>query len=194
MPQIGDIARGRDIAKGGIKNGHKQYGWTNCEFCNKPRWVILRKGKAENTRCFSCYNKQRFRENSARWRGGRMKTKFGYILLHTRSDDFFHPMAQNDNYIPEHRLVMAKFLGRNLHSWELVHHKNGIKDDNRIENLELVYRSGHIQAHSKGYRDGFQKGLIDAHGKRIKDLEARVTLLEAENTLLRARAEQGATT
>lgn len=107
----------------------------------------------------------------------------GQIVLNTlyyyaKPDDFFYSMAGSDGYVPEHRLVVAKSLGRCLQPWEIVHHKGvkytGIenKQDNRYpENLELTSSLGeHSLSHSKGYRDGFTKGYSDGRDKKIKEL------------------------
>ena len=67
--------------------------------------------------------------------GWRKQESTGYILLVAPEG---HPHARADGTIFEHRLVMEQRLGRYLEEWELVHHKNGIRSDNRPENLELL--------------------------------------------------------
>lgn len=67
------------------------------------------------------------------WKGGRVVVRGGYINVFAPD----HPYAVGGKYVREHRLVMEKKIGRYLERWEVVHHKNGIKNDNRIKNLEL---------------------------------------------------------
>lgn len=86
-------------------------------------------------------------ENHRWWRGGKFKTKAGYIKVYSPG----HPYARNrgaktlgsGGYVFEHRLVVEKFLSRYLLPEEKVHHRNGIKDDNRIENLQLIANKPH---------------------------------------------------
>lgn len=78
-------------------------------------------------------------------RGGvyRYKNKRGYILMTYWDGD-------RKINTREHRYIMEQHIGRKLEAWEDVHHKNGIRDDNRIENLEILPHEVHTSLHSKG--------------------------------------------
>ena len=169
MPQIGDIKHGT------YKN---YFQWLACIDCGKERWVRMRNHNTPAAlRCLSCsksgslspmYGRRGFL--SPVWKGGRFH-KLEIVMVQVLPNDFYFLMANKDGYVSEHRLVMAKHLGRCLQFWEVVHHKNGIKDDNRIENLELTSNGSHSLAHSKGYKDGFLKGYLDGKAKASKELK-----------------------
>lgn len=76
------------------------------------------------------------------WRGGSHLTHFGYVKIrHTA-----HPFAKN-GYVLEHRLVMEHHLGRYLSPSEHVHHTNGDRTDNHLENLSVMTNCEHVRHH-----------------------------------------------
>jgi len=184
-PKIGDIRRAQEIGRG----GHSRYIWHACQKCGKERWVLLfSAGKQKCLVCKDCcchaHNMKRGKEHW-NWRGGRTKQSNGYFLIKLQPDDFFYPSRNRQGYVFEHRLVVAKALGRCLHSWEIIHHKGNKypvgsienKQDNRYpKNLQLVMEGQHNQ--------------ISILERKMELQAQRITLLEAEIVSLRRQLEQ----
>ena len=145
---LGEIKKAKEI---GYKGTH-QCMWVACEICGKERWVELKKGVPKSKLCLICattnleyrakMSKMQIGEKGHNWRGGRIKQQ-GYIKVLIQPGNFFYPMANDRGYILEHRLVVAKSLGRCLQNFEIIHHLNGIREDNRIDNLAIVTAKCH---------------------------------------------------
>lgn len=152
--------------------------WNACPDCGVERWssYTLYKNRGGKVLCSSCIGKRAINqnnlkwwnegkhkpdcncarcadqtgENNPQWNGG-VSHQGPYITVKIYPNDPLYEMADSRGYALEHRVVMAQKLGRPLKAGETVHHINGVKDDNRIENLELWYTN-------------------HGHGVRVKDM------------------------
>jgi hypothetical protein len=175
MPVEGEIIRVRKN-----KKPHK-FIWKVCPDCRVGRWVDFYSA-SKYQRCRSCAKKGKVESANANWKGGRYKSsRHGYVFIRLRPGDFFYPMVDCDGYVREHRLVMARHLGRCLQPWEIVHHKNGIRDDNRLENLQLIQEMQHNQT-------TFLMNKINNQAKQIEKLTNLVNELQEEIRLLRLQS------
>lgn len=151
---------------------HEIYGHTSlcakvtCPHCQNPRWIPLSVLRQELRRptfegqCRPCSTK-RNREGYFQWqkRNGvirRYVGNTGYMQLGPRAiapEDLpmFRAMQGRGAYVFEHRMVMAKALGRPLTRAECVDHMNGNKLDNRLENLRLYVKGKNQPGSTNGY-------------------------------------------
>lgn len=169
-PVVGEIRKFKK--KNGRGNYRKQ--WVICPMCNTGRWVnLIAAIRANYTElCHACNSFQhggkRIRKN------GTYRNSNGYVMILLQPDDFFYSMVGADSYVLEHRLVMAKHLGRSLHSWEIVHHINHIRDDNRLGNLQLVSDDKHKQI-------SVLENKISRLNKENVGLKTELRILKLEN-------------
>jgi hypothetical protein len=123
-----------------------------------------------------------------RWVGS---TRDRYVLVVA---PLGHPHARQDGSILEHRLVMEQALGRYLEEWEIVHHKNGDRADNRWENLELLdgrAKSG-TEAHPPGHAFDVLTAVQVLLQKEGVPIPLRLSLLEFRRALTSPQPIAGA--
>lgn len=169
-PYLGEIRRSDQIE--GYAKCKTRYIWCKCPSCGYEKWrQLVSVGKYNQ--CRKCMHKGKIKEKSGTWKGG-IRVHGEYIMVKLYPNDPFFEMADCSGYVFEHRLVMAKELGRSLYAWEEVHHRDSIKTHNIPENLFVTDAKNHnkLVEHVLVYQE-----------KEIKDLKSRVTLLESENTL-----------
>ena len=127
------------------KGKERQYGKIlECPVCNIKYFTPNYKAKKGNTVCSpQCAGRKYTGYKSPVWKGGKGTRTNGYVEI-TIPDT--HPLKlKGKRYIAEHRLIVEKNIGRYLKSSEFIHHLNGIKIDNRLENLALCTRQNHFE-------------------------------------------------
>ena len=93
----------------------------------------------------------------------------GYLLRKVTN----HPFANKRGYYPLHRLLMEEKLGRFLKKDEVVHHINGLRHDNELENLEvIIYQSTHASIHDRGKKN--PNGQYIAKDPKFNDIKYRL--------------------
>jgi len=172
--KVADIKTGGEL---GMKCKEQRYIYETCPNCGNNRWVqVQTAGKYK--KCRKCLNKGKVGEKNGHWGGGRNIDAYGYVLVKLQPDDPYYPMATKSGYVKEHRLAIAKKLGRCLEKWEEVHHKGETfpvqsrrnKSDNISDNLLLVGSGGH-------------NTMIE---KTLKQLESENKGLKTEIALLKS--------
>lgn len=144
--------------------------------CTTPNCggVVIARGMCAN--CYALWKRHGNPQARSEWylkRYEEIIDDHGYVLVYVKG----HPNANRRSRVPKHRFVMAQYLGRPLRKNENVHHKNGNKVDNSLENLELW-----VTAQPKGQRpqdlvEWARQILRDyaLDSKKLLDLEYRNT-------------------
>lgn len=116
------------------KHPIKPCGWCKKDFATCP-------GKREKFCSRDCFTKASRKNALEREHNGKpaLMNYAGYVVIYEPD----HPASSHSGWVLEHRWVMEQALGRRLSSDEHVHHLNHVRDDNRLENLQILSNSEH---------------------------------------------------
>lgn len=131
--KAGDIKLGYEI---GCKCNDK-YICEPCLNCGVLRWHQI-DSKHKYKKCYKCINKGKLMNKNGMWKGGIKINHSGYKMVRLYPNDQFYDMCNKTGYVFEHRLIVAKRIGRSLKLEEVVHHKDNDKSNNSETNLELL--------------------------------------------------------
>lgn len=129
-----------------------------CPQCGKPKCNRA-------ALCRECNNKaqpwRKVGEENANWKGGRTKAN-GYVYIRVKRI----PRGAGQGYKAEHHLVWEALNGQLPKNW-IIHHLNGIRHDNRIENLMAMPRKSHSP-----------RLIVEPYQRRIRELEQQLSIEE----------------
>lgn len=91
--------------------------------------------------------RNQYGENNDYWKGGRVRHSSGYTYVKRKG----HPrVLERGDYVLEHILVGEEVIGRYLKEGEIIHHINGVRDDNQPDNLFITNHADHMRMHNDG--------------------------------------------
>ena len=147
----------RPIVHKVVEENYEKRHPNKCRDCGES---IIRR----STRCHSCENKRRIGryalEGNPNWKGGRSRQSDGYVYVLGKREGRKHC------YQLEHTMVWEKANGRLPEGW-IIHHLNGVRDDNRLENLAAMPRKHHSP-----------RLVVEPYQQRIQQLEAELSKLQ----------------
>jgi hypothetical protein len=119
-----------------------------------------------------------YREYNLNWKGGKVLWE-GYYYIYKPE----HPFSNATGYIAEHRIIWEEHHKACLLPWSHVHHKNGIKTDNKIENLTAMTKRDHRSHHNR------ESKTIDMNNRFCQLCKSKTTMMRNRKGEERNRGE-----
>jgi len=145
--------------------------WRNPKYCCWKCYQVAHKAKKEKRICLFCKRKfivQKCLKKNYCSKKCRHKSQINIGHRYIGRNGYWYIKTGPKKYELEHRLIAESKLGRKLNSKEHTHHINGIKTDNRPENIEVFEsNSAHTLYHNSLYKGRHPKDSLESIAKRV---------------------------